>query len=539
MTRSRAVGLLVVLAACTTAGPTAGPADRPHPAADRVVESRLCSLPPSHVLRTWRGYRPGRSGQIQMIPKEPNFVGEWLSHSGPWPYVQRIPLFLYGPGHVPASGRVRGPATLADVAPTIAAHLEFPFRARDGRALDRALGSSPTPPRLVVVVVWDGGGRNVLTEHPRAWPTLRRLIPEGTWFEDAVVGTSPSVTPAVHATIGTGAFPRRHGVVDLKFLFEGRLASINEETPRYQIEPTMADRYDRARGNRPVVGLAAPLGTLGMVGRGSLLPAGDRDVAAIERDGLWQLDPLQRPYFRFPAARPTELGDRQSAEVDASDGRRDGTWLGSPVEGDPAILSKTPAFSVHQARFLRDLIVTEGFGRDRVPDLLFTNFKQIDGVAHEWSMNSPQMEAVVRSSDRALGDLVRTLDRFVGRRRWVLALTADHGSTPRPELTGAFAISLPRLERDLDAAFDADEDGRPAIRDLRVTQMWVDPDELAENGHTLDEVSRFLMRYSEGQNAEVPVDPERADRPVFEAAFPSELLETASCVHRGAGETID
>ena len=67
-------------------------------------------------------------------------------------------------------------------------------------------------------------------------------------------------------------------------------------------------------------------------------------------------------------------------------------------------------------------------GADDVPDILFTNYKQIDLVSHAESMNSPQMESVVRASDEALGDLVRILNREVGRGQWVLALTADHGA---------------------------------------------------------------------------------------------------------------
>jgi Type I phosphodiesterase / nucleotide pyrophosphatase len=499
---------------------------------------RVCSLPSSHLLRVWRGYRAGRSGQIQMLPRRPNFVGEWLSHSGPWPYLQRVPLFLYGPGHVPALGRIHGRANLADVAPTIAAHLGFALPGSDGRVLDESVDDGGPLPRLVVVVVWDGGGRNVLAEHRGAWSFLSSLIPEGVWFEDAVVGTSPSVTPAVHATLGTGLFPRRHGVVDLRFLFEGRLASINRETPRYQLEPTLADRYDRERGNKPVVGMVGPRGTLGMLGSGSLLAGADRDVAAIERSGRWQLGPLQQPFFRFPSAGPGNL-DRYAAALDGSDGRRDGTWMRAAELSEPATLAKTPAFSGYQARYLRAVIRSEGFGRDRMPDLLYTNFKQIDGVGHEWSMNSPQMEAVVRSGDHALGELVRFLDHHVGEGEWLVVVTADHGETPRPELTGAYTISLPRLARDLDEAFDADGDGRPAVMDLRVTQIWMDLQELAEKEHTLGDVARFLAGYTEADNAAGAVPAERADRPVFETAFPSAVLETAPCLAGGAGGGMD
>jgi hypothetical protein len=49
--------------------------------------------------------------------------------------MHEVPLLFYGPGHVLALGRVDGRATLADIAPTNAALLDFEFDAPDGRVL--------------------------------------------------------------------------------------------------------------------------------------------------------------------------------------------------------------------------------------------------------------------------------------------------------------------------------------------------------------------------------------------------------------------
>ena len=43
------------------------------------------------------------------------------------------------------------------------------------------------------------------------------LIEHGVWYERASVGSSPSITPATHATLGTGAFPMRTGQTDAEF----------------------------------------------------------------------------------------------------------------------------------------------------------------------------------------------------------------------------------------------------------------------------------------------------------------------------------
>src|SRR5215218_8670145 len=192
-----------------------------------------CSMPHRELVRVARGYDPRRSGELQFVPREPNFIGEFRSHSGPWSYVQDVPIFLYGPGHVPPVGRISDPATMADIAPTLAAHLGFGFHTRDGHVLDQAVDAEADPPKLVVVVVWDGGGRNVLARHPGSWPVLRGLIEHGAWFEPAPAGSPPSVTPAIHATLGTGFFPSHHGLVDLRMRIRGDIITASDLGPRF------------------------------------------------------------------------------------------------------------------------------------------------------------------------------------------------------------------------------------------------------------------------------------------------------------------
>ncbi|HEX6207249.1 MAG TPA: alkaline phosphatase family protein, partial [Actinomycetota bacterium] len=476
--------------------------------------------------RIRRGYHPERSGEIQIVPRLPAVVASWLSHAGPWDHVQRVPLFLYGPGHVPAVGRVDRPVTLADLAPTLARILGTDFQAPDGRPLREAVAVAD-PPRLILTMIWDSAGRNVLDEHPEAWPTLRALIPGGAWFEEATVGTSPSTTPAVHATIGTGAFPSRHGLVDLHFRWGGRMAQILDERPAFLSMPTLADRYAASTGQAAKVGLIASLGTLGLIGHGASIEGGGRHLVAMHNEGVWGIGEAYAEDFRFPAYLHDVRGLTASIRrLDLEDDAVDGRWLGEPVLTPGEDLSFSPAWAEHQTRILEEVVEREGFGRDAVPDLLFTNYKQVDAVGHRWGMHGPQMEAVVRSSDTALRTLMAILDREVGEGEWVLALTADHGSIPDP--AGAPIIDLQELRRDLAEAFGA------AVEQVRPTQVWVDERALASRGATLEDVAELLGGYRRSDNHELP--PGEPDTRLFAAAFPSEVLLTASCVpsQRGA-----
>jgi len=489
-----------------------------------------CNLPREEIQRVWDGYHPTRSGELQYVPQEPNFVGNFSSHSGPWDYLQHVPLFFYGPGHVPARGAVDTPATVADMAPTFARYLDFDFDAPDGRALHEPQAEGQ--PKLIVTVVWDGGGRNVLEEYARAWPTLDGLIPDGIWYENATVGSSPSVTPAIHSSIGTGAFPRNHGIVDLRFRVEGRVDPSAFQRATLLEGPALADVYDVARDNRPVIGMVGAEGTLGMIGHGSLWEGGDRDIAAGQRAGQWGLASTNNEYYEFPSYVPDLPGyDAVRENADREDGSLDDTWFTLPLDTADA-LTYTPSYSAYQTGVVEEIIGREGFGQDDVTDLLFLNYKQIDKVGHKFSFPSEQMEVAVRGVDAALAELTDILDRDVGRGEWVLALTSDHGSTPKPETTGAVIIDNFELERDLQAEFDGDGDDRPVVQNPRVTQAWINLEELEEHGHTLEDMSRYLMNYTRAENAVDPstVPPGSADERLFAAAFPGQVLEGLPCV---------
>jgi len=508
-----------------------------------VLEELACSLPHEWLLRTWRGHDLDRGAEIQLLPIEPNFVGSGLPHVGPWDYAQEIPMFWFGPGHVAPAGVVERPVTLAGIAPTTAELIGFPFRPRDGTPMAEAIAGNETPPRLVITMVWDAGGRNVLERWEGDWPYLASLIPEGTWYDRATVGTTPTSTAQTHATIGTGSFPDSHRLIAHRFRIGNELTTPWAEGPTYLMDPTLADLYDAAKGNEPVVG---ELGTvsihLGMLGHGAMWGGGDEDIAVIREkvdaetlgaEGFeWNLTPVLEPFYRFPGY-INELGgfEEDVRELDQADGQLDGKWrthdIAQLLEG-----FDTPARIPYQTRVLKELITREGFGADEVPDLLFVNYKMIDYVSHVWTVNSPEMQDAVRAQDEALEDLVGFLNETVGEGEWVIALTADHGSLPDPQLTGAFQISATPISNGINATLDTDGDQTRIVELIQPTQMFVNEAELRENGHDLEDVSRWIMGLTKADTAQpgvhVPAD-EASDR-VFQAAFPSEMLDRLPCL---------
>jgi hypothetical protein len=517
--------------------------DVPAVRAGRLVEA-ACSLPHEWLLRTWRGWRQDRGAEIQFLPHEYDFVGSGLPHVGPWPYVQDVPMLWYGPGHVAARGTVSRPVTVAGIAATQARILDFDgFHAPDGVPMTEAIASGQRPLRLVVTMVWDAAGMDVLNAWKEDWPFLRSLIPKGTWYEHATVGSSPTSTAQIHATIGTGSFPDHHGVIGHRLRIGGHITTPWVRGPQWLIDPTFADVYDRAMANQPLVGALATVSIhLGMLGHGSMWGGGDRDIATTrevanaETLGAetfeWNLSPLLQHYYRFPSYVNDVPGfEADVRAIDAADGKIDGRWRDNDI--DQLLRGfDTPARIPYQTRVLEEVVRREGFGADEIPDLLFVNYKEIDYISHVWSMNSPEMRDAVAAQDAALKELVEFLDRRVGAGRWALVLTADHGSMVSPAVSEGVQLSATPIAAGINAAFDHDGDEERVVQLVQPTQIFIDVPELRQNGGTLADVAGWTLRLTLGEIAapgvEVPADRER--EPAFQAAFPSAMMRDLPCL---------
>jgi hypothetical protein len=64
------------------------------------------------------------------------------------------------------------------------------------------------------------------------------------------------------------------------------------------------------------------------------------------------------------------------------------------------------------------------------------------------------------------------------------------------------------------------------------TNMFVDLDEMEQNGATLEEISAYLLTVKKGEvgGEEYPVAPEVADEPAFLAVYPADMLEDLPCL---------
>lgn len=501
-----------------------------------TVEEMARSAGADVMTMVYRGHVANRSGQIMLVPKPYSFmVGDWNlenfgtdtptvtnSHPNPWSYLVHVPVLLYGPGRIPAGQEVSDPVDVTGLAATYGQWLRVRGFDPDGHALP-GVGEVGSPPKVIVTVVIDGAGWNVLQTYPESWPNMRRLKQRGTMFTNATVGSVPSVTGPIHTNIGTGSYPRRHKIPSNPI--------IAGSDPRHIRTPTVSDVWAAQTGDRAITAMVAYEGFhIGMLGHGAGRDGGDPDIAVLwtsKRKGWW----ARRPNFYVPDY-VHELGvddlARYERDLDARDGVRDGRWFRST----PAELRKsyaryaTPSFVQLTADVLDSVLDNEPIGRDDVTDLLWVEFKSPDYAAHAWTLTGPEIGDTLYEVDRQIGALVDRLDATIGRDGYVLAISTDHGAQPFPELHGGWRINAVELQRDIEREF-GDVVALVTPTDVRVNKKAVEEGEVS-----LEDVASFIGAYTIGENIAVGkpgagrVPEGLKDQTLFAGAFPTDFIES-------------
>jgi predicted AlkP superfamily pyrophosphatase or phosphodiesterase len=502
------------------------------PDATDVQEAAASDLGSEYMELVARASHPGRSGDLQLIlapfnsanysfesmslyPRDPR-----TSHASVWMYLERIPLVAYGPGVV-AAGDSTARVSLADLAPTTASlvgYLDWPGE-REGQALP-GLRTTGTTPKVVVTFVFDGGGWNVLRAWPNDWPNLKRLMREGANFRNALTGSFPAVTACAHATIGTGTFPRGHGITGHNIRADANGARKAYGTPGQAdpsdiLVPTLADLWHDASGAW-VGQVGYQVWHMGMLGHGGTNRAPDDLPVGVyfEEDGSTGWQPHNPALFRVPDGTPSiESLEQQIASFD--DPGWDETW-----EQWRTQYCCVPPIAAHQGDVLEAALAEDAVGRD-APALLYTTFKSPDYTGHVYGMASKWEGLMLRAVDAELGRLVDLLDRrFPGE--YVLFVTADHGQCPLPDSMDGVRLDPIQLASTIERRFG------PGLRNVvqytAPSEIYLDTAALSDAGATTDDVAAALrhLTYRENVGPYVPasaVEQDLLDKEEFAAVL--------------------
>jgi Type I phosphodiesterase / nucleotide pyrophosphatase len=513
-----------------------------------ILDEMAHGLGSEYMQLLHRTYRPGRAGELQLllapfnssnyenestslVPRDPR-----TSHASVWMYLERIPLAVYAPGMVdPATNDQR--VTLADIAPTIAQLISFDGwpNDREGRPLPGLAGGA-VPPKAVVVFVIDGGGWNVLEKWSAAWPHTRDVFAKSMLYRNAIHGSFPAVTACAHATIGTGTFPRDHGITGHN-IRDGSGVRKTYGTPgRAQpsdiLLPTLADLWYDADPGRTWVGeIGYQVWHLGMLGRGGTKrPAGDKPVA-VYWDELRKLgdarqwQPHNPDLYRLP---------REMPGLDVFDGHKASYAPNAPPPNifDPQARQVdccSPPIVQYEGDLIDATIRSEGIGTHEKTDLLFINFKSPDYTGHIYNFLDDHERIVLEAVDAEIGRLVSTLESMFAPGEFVLFLTADHGQCPLPDTVNGARLDPVQLQADIERAFGRTLFG--VVQYVAPSEVFLDRKGLWDAGVSADEVAAFLRnyRYRDNIGPYVPraaIERNLMDDPEFAGLFGADYLES-------------
>jgi predicted AlkP superfamily pyrophosphatase or phosphodiesterase len=349
---------------------------------------------------------------------------------------------------------------------------------------------SPAPvsgerPRLVVLLVVDGLPQRQVIEYwdQLAPDGLKRFLDRGAWFSDAHYGHAVTETGPGHATILTGAYPHRSGIIANQWRNPGtgelencvadpsapyvgrRAARLEGASPKNLMVESLGDVLKRLDARSKVIAISGK-------DRGAVLPAGKAGTAYVfqaqtgefasttyymKEHPQWVGDfnakktadaffhqewkpllaepayarsvPDERPWFARGGKLPKTLGQGQ----DEPGPRFYGEVLASPF-GDELLLA-----------FARAAIEGESLGRDAAPDILVVSLSSHDYINHAYGAESRISQDHVLYLDRAVQDFLNDLDISVGRDNYLAVLTADHGFMPAPEYSQSLGRDAGRL----------------------------------------------------------------------------------------------
>ncbi len=346
---------------------------------------------------------------------------------------------------------------------------------------------------------------------------LRRLLDTGAVFPLAAYPYAYNVTCPGHATIATGTFPNTHGMIGNEWYDreEGKTVACTADASQKSVPfggQSAVEHHSPARLNaltfpdelrlhamRPPTVVAVSLKA-----RSAIMMAGTPSPTTYaiweEGNGTWATSSAytSAPWpvvDQFVTNHPIseDYGHAWTRAMPPSAYLFSDSGIGEivPVEFPHVLNSKsgTPdsdyrvmwrrspqadrylgALSQHLVRELR-------LGQSARTDVLAVSFSALDIVGHDYGPHSHEVQDVLVRLDETLGALLDTLDTLVGRDRWVLGISSDHGVAQIPEqdhhvTPGSGRHSSTALRNAISAAIEAHiGPGGPWVSGATVTTL--------------------------------------------------------------------
>lgn len=387
-------------------------------------------------------------------------------------------------------------------------------------------------PSLVVLVVVDQLRADLLDRYGDLFTGgFKRIREQGYSYTNAAHDHAATETAAGHATLATGVYPSRHGVISNVWVENqaGRWVIVqNVDDSTVEIvgapaRPGVSPVRSMRSGFAEWLLAASPNSKVASVSgkdRGAVQPAAharrgyvywfdsptgrfvtstyyrNSDPAWVTRyNNVGLQQHLADSVWRFAAHASTATRSDPDTVENEADGLR--TYFPHTFANEAGALGywawweSTPALDVAILEMAENMVSSLELGRDGAPDFLNVSLSATDRVGHRFGpLSREQMDNLLRL-DRRLGQFFDYLDANVGRNNWTVMLTADHGVLDSPEdlvargehghrLTRAEIRTLDSLRLIADSAKDVKAAARALAASLKklplVADAWTHED---------------------------------------------------------------
>lgn len=347
--------------------------------------------------------------------------------------------------------------------------------------------SVAVPPRLTLFVSIDSLSTDVLQRNRGRFKAgLARLLNEGAVFPSSIYEVAECVTSVGHATMATGAWPNRHGMVGNK-LFDRATGNLEPcfSDPLHPVLEAPAGREDSSPLNLLAETLSDRLRQATQL-RGKSLAISGKGRAAVPMAGRlgeawWFHEQVGKFVTGTWYRKEFPIWVKAFNEKRIPDGYHGKRWellgpatsyLGAderPFESDRHGLSKTfphplngglpspgpqswsalassPMMNEVMVQFAKAALEGEQLGKDAVPDLLSVSFSALDRTYHLYGPNSWEMQDHLVRLDIQLGELLAAAEKAAGGKgNLLVVMTADHGGANIPEQWAAMGLDGVRI----------------------------------------------------------------------------------------------
>lgn len=329
-------------------------------------------------------------------------------------------------------------------------------------------------PKLVIGLVVDQMRWDYLYRYYDRYSNggFKRMINEGFSAENTLIPYTPTVTAVGHSSIYTGSVPAITGITgndwydpqtrktvyctdDSTVTGVGSNNAAGKMSPKNLKSSTITDELRLATNFQgKVIGIS-------LKDRGSILPAGHTPTGAYWYDGqtgdwitstyymnqlpAWvqnfNSQKLANKYYEkdwdtmYPIKSYTQSTEDNKVYEGITRGEQTPTFphpLKSYAGKNYDAIRSTPYGNTITLKLAEEAIKAEGLGKDNITDFLAVSCSSTDYVGHQYGPNSIEAEDTYLRLDKDMEEFFNYLDQTVGKGKYLVFLSADHGAAHVP-----------------------------------------------------------------------------------------------------------